>query len=55
MCVCHFSSTLLGTVLSLQPQRSVAQGESKEEKVSLLVHDAACPSSTLNIVMSVFN
>ena len=27
-------STLLGTVLSLQPQRSVAQGESKEDKVS---------------------
>lgn len=34
-CVPFLPSTLLGTVLSLQPQRSVAQGESKEEKVSL--------------------
>lgn len=29
----HTSRTLLGTLLSLQPQRSVAQGESKEDKV----------------------
>ena len=35
--ICLFSSTqsiLLGTLLSLQPQRSVAQGESKEDKAS---------------------
>ncbi len=33
----NYFRVLLGTVLSLQPQRSVAQGETKEEKVRLCV------------------
>ena len=32
LCVC-LCSVLLGTVLSLQPQRSISLGETKEEKV----------------------